>query len=207
MATVCVGCGLNVDDEGKLVVEVSPGTLTERNSLECQPDGLIVRQKRKHLRRRFTAAGSLAADSDVGPAVGRAMDQYVTVENSGGVGTDAYWTINGDGSVTVAAEGVYLVSHQTILQGSTGVVVGGRARVFTGDGSLANIICSNEFNDRNHVVSLAYDLDGPEFSATAVRHLAAGAVLKYVSNAYLAAVGQGINWAGEFTLTYLGEFA
>lgn len=205
MATVCVGCGLTVDEEGKLIVEVAPGTDTQRNELECAAEGLTSRQRRKTLRRHFTGAGALAIASDVGPNVGRALNAYVTAEDNGSAA--GLWTVNADGSVTINVEGVYLVSMQTILEGSTGQVVGGRARVIQGDGSIGNIICSTEINDKNHVIDLAYPNDGPEFNATAVRHLAVDTELKYLANAYLDVVGQGIDWAGEFTLTYLGEYS
>lgn len=205
MTTVCVGCGLDVNDDGQLIVELAPGTPAQPNMLECGAEGLTARNKRKHLRRHFTALGDLATASDVGPILGRPMTEYTTVDNNGSAGTDPQWTIQGDGSILINIPGLYMVSQQTIIDGSTGQVVGGRARVVMGAG-IGNILCSSEINDKNHVIDLAYPNDGPEFSASAVRYLPAATELTYISNAYLDTVGQGADWAGEFTLTYLGEF-
>lgn len=197
MATVCVGCGLNTDLDGKLVVQIE-----EEGPLRCGDDGLVIQPP--HLRRRFDADGASAVTSDVGPAVSRDMDDYTTVEDSGtALGV---WTLNGDGTVTVNRAGLYHVTQQTIVRGSTGQVVGGRARVIEGAGTVSLIIASDEFNDKNHVVDLAYTNDGPEFNASNIRHLAAGAVVTYIANAYLDTVGQDVDWNGEFTITYLGKF-
>lgn len=204
MASVCVGCGLDVDVDGKLIVDLDPGTTTQINHLTCGVDGLTARQKRKTLRRSFTATGQVSVAGANGFSIDRDMNLYGTVEDNGTAA--GLWTLQGDGSILINVEGVYLVSQQTLCEGTTGQIVGGRARVIEGAG-LANIICTSEFNDRNAAVSLAVALDGPEWSASAVRHLQAADVISYISNLYTAVLGQSADYAGEFTITYLGEFA
>lgn len=204
MASVCVGCGLDVDVDGKLIVDIDPGTTAQPNHLECGEAGLTVRQKRKHLRRSFTAVGASSVAVAAGFSVDRLMTGYTTTEDNGVAA--GLWTIQGDGSILINVDGLYLVSQQTIVEGTTGQVVGGRARVIEGAGTAA-IICTSEFNDRSGTVDLAVSNDGPEWSATAVRHLAAADVISYISNVYTQLLGQDIDYAGEFTLTYLGEFA
>lgn len=204
MATVCVGCGLDVDEDGKLIVLVAPGTACSPNGLECTAAGMQVKQKRKHLRRTFTAAGSLSIASDVGPSVSRDMNLYGTVDDNGSAA--GLWTIQGDGSILINCAGVYHVTQQTIVEGSTGQVVGGRARVVEGAGTAA-IIASHEFNDYNSAVDLAFPNDGPEFNAANIRYLQVNDVISYFANVYTNVLNEGVDWAGEFTLTYLGEFA
>lgn len=200
MTTVCVGCGLDVDEDGKLIVQLDPGTPCTPNSLECSETGLTARQKRKFLRRAFTADGSASEATDAGYAVSRNMDLYTPVDDTGTAA--GLWTVQGDGSILINCEGVYLVAQQTTIFGSTGQVIGGRARVFDGSG----IIASSEINDRNNAIDLADEDDGPEFNASNVRHLAVGAVVSYAANGYTAVLGQTMDWGGEFTITYLGEF-
>lgn len=217
MATVCVGCGLDLDGDGKLIVDIAPGTPASPNHLECGPAGLTVRQKRKHLRRSFTAVGQTSVAALNGFTVDRAMTGYGTVEDNGS-GTPGsagppivpavlgHWTINANGTLTINIPGLYLVSQQTLVEGTTGQVVGGRARVIEGAG-LAAIIATSEFQDHSGTVSLAVVNDGPEWSASAVRHLQAGDIISYISNVYTKLLGQSVDYAGEFTITYLGEFA
>lgn len=204
MASVCVGCGLDVDVDGKLIVDLDPGTATQINHLSCGVNGLTVRQRRKHLRRSFTAVGQASVADANGNTIDRAMTGYGTVEDNGTAA--GLWTIQGDGSILINVEGVYIVSQQTLCEGTTGRIVGGRARVIEGAG-LANIICTSEFNDRAAAVDLAVVNDGPEWSASAVRHLGVGDIISYISNLYTAVLGQSADYAGEFTITYLGEFA
>src|SRR4051794_17857371 len=111
MSTVCVGCGLDVNGDGQLVVELAPGPLGQPNYLECGAEGLTARLKRRHLRRTFTAAGSLAIASDVGPQVGRAMNAYGTAEDNGSTvgAVQGPWDIQADGSILINWGGLYLV--------------------------------------------------------------------------------------------------
>lgn len=204
MTSVCVGCGLDVDEMGKLIVDIAPDTLPAPNLLECGATGLEVRLKRKHLRRSFVATGQTSIAALNGYTINREMTGYNTVEDNGSAA--GLWTIQADGSILINVPGLYLVSQQTLCEGTTGQVVGGRARVIEGAG-VAAIIATAEFQDHNGAVSLAVALDGPEWSASAVRHLQMGDVISYISNIYTALLGQAADYAGEFTITYLGEFA
>jgi hypothetical protein len=77
----------------------------------------------------------------------------------------------------------------------------------TSGAGVAGIVASQSFLDYTTTVDLAQSTDGPEFSASNTRRFAAGTVLSYIGSVFLAVVGQGVDWDGEFTLTYLGSSA
>lgn len=203
MSSVCVACGLDVDVDGKLFVQIAEGSVCQPNSLICTEAGLRVHRERRYLRRSFSNQAGVSTVHDTGFSVERQMTQYTTLEDNGSV--VGLWTIQGDGSVLINCGGVYSFSQQTIVNGATGHVVGGRARVIDGP-TTPDIICTSEFHDYSNTVDLAVAMDGPEWSATNVRHKGVGSTISYISNVYTELLGEDITWAGEFTMTYLGEW-
>lgn len=204
MANICVGCGLTTDTDGKLIAEIAPDIACKHNLLSCDADGLRVTNKTYTLRRDFSA-NTAATNQVTFFGVGRLPSQYgTTVDNGSAAGI---WTVNADGTITINCDGIYAITQSTDVNGASGQVIGGRARVAI---SPANVFVSTEFRDESHSVVLERpnpNPDGPEFMASNTAHLPAGTSLTPISNVYTAAAGPVVQFSGEFTLTYLGAFA
>ena len=197
-SNVCIdNDSLQVDETGRLSVKLDPGSTCEPNQIEVSASGLTARRKIKHLRRFHNmdelSAGNVANVTQADPTA-------ATNDNGTAAGI---WTVNGDGTITIHCDGVYMFSCQFVLTETGGVIFGGHARITNNGG----IVASQEIIDSTATIHLGTTSDGPEFNCAATRILNNGDVLAYVGQVNVTANGLTCRGYVEFAITYLGEFA
>jgi hypothetical protein len=210
MATVCVGCGLEV--VGGLLQVQEGGVAGEADlGIVCRDDHLdwtlpmIARQTTTTL--PYTTATSVAT--------GLVNLAAITNNSFGpiyGYG-DGVFTIEADGSVTVQEDGIYYMS----LTGApikradeTDKMTGGRARIYQGGTILASsaaVTYSPEVDMSPTTGDPSSAGDGPEFNCSVVWPLMAGDGITWEVNGQTDVVGVTVKFPGEaniFTMTRLG---
>lgn len=197
---VCIGCGLDTDSSGLLVVDLAPSTPCSPNRLTCSSvDGLKARQVMPSMRETVSLTRSSVAQGGLIFAQATQADAAVQYDTGTGVGA---WTI-ANGAVTVACNGVYTADLSFSGVKNTGFVRGLQARIF----AAAQVITTADLDDFTNTIDLSTAGDGPEMAVSRTRHLAAGNVVTWRGFLYVEPAGSSADLSADFTLTYLGEQA